>query len=61
MNQLLITLTRTHRLPDPEPLPEIMEPPRQAWLAGLVCGGCLGGVICTALTVLFLEAVGRLS
>jgi len=60
MNFLTIALTRINKLPPPEPLPDAMEPPRAAWLAGLGYGFCLGGGICTALTVLFLEFIGRL-
>jgi hypothetical protein len=60
MNMLTIAWTRVNKLPPPEPLPDAMEPPREAWLAGLLNGFCLGGGIFTCLTVVFLEAIGRL-
>lgn len=60
MRFLTIAWTSFNKLPDPEPLPDAMEPPRSAWLAGLGYGFALGGTICTVLVVFFLQAIGRL-
>ena len=61
MNQILITRTTSRPLPPPEPLPEIVEPPRAAWLAGLANGCALGGTIGATSMYLFLLAIGRVA
>lgn len=61
MNQILITRTTSRPLPPPEPLPEIVEPPREAWLAGLANGFFIGAVVgCTSMYLL-LWAIGRVA
>lgn len=61
MNQLLLTITRSKRLEPPQPLPDAMEPPREAWLAGLANGFFLGAAIGAAGMYLLLAAIGRLA
>lgn len=60
MNALHITFTRTARMPAPEPLPEITETPRQAFLAGWWGGILVGMVLGAGVMVLVLHALGRL-
>lgn len=59
MIQLNLTTTRARALPPPQPLPEITEPPRSAFLAGWWGGICCGCVIGMGLMLLFLQATGR--
>lgn len=60
MNSITIVSTATKSIPKPEPLPEIVETPRQAFLAGWWGGICCGIVLGTGATVFFLQAIGRL-
>lgn len=60
MNFLTIAFTSARRLPEPEPLPEIVETPRAAFLAGW-WGGIMTGAICGAVVMLvLLDQLGRL-
>jgi hypothetical protein len=59
MNQILITRTTSRQLPPPEALPDAMEPPREAWLAGLANGMALGATIGAASMYLLLDLIGR--
>lgn len=61
MSWLTVSFTRSPRLPAPEPLPEITETPRQAFLAGWWGGICVGSVIGAGLIVMALSAIGRLT
>ena len=58
---LTIALTRARRMPKPEPLPEITETPRQAFLAGWWGGICCGCVIGAVVGVMLFRAIGGLS
>lgn len=60
MSWLTICITRSRRLPEPQPLPEITETPRDAFLAGWWGGICTGCVIGAGLLVMWLSAAGRL-
>lgn len=60
MSWLTISFTRAPRLSAPEPLPEITETPRQAFLAGWWGGILVGMVLGAGLVVLALHAFGRL-
>ncbi|MCK9515642.1 MAG: hypothetical protein WCZ20_01290 [Hydrogenophaga sp.] len=60
MSWLTVSFTRAPRMPAPEPLPEIMEAPRDAFLAGWWGGICTGCVIGGGLVVMWLSATGRL-
>ncbi|MFN3494542.1 MAG: hypothetical protein ACK40L_08555 [Hydrogenophaga sp.] len=59
MLQLNLTTTRTRSLPPPQPLPEVTEPPRSAFLAGWWGGICCGSVIGMGSMLLLLKALGR--
>jgi hypothetical protein len=59
MNHITIIKTSFKKLADPEPLPEITESPRQAFLAGWWGGICTGCVIGACGLVALLSAFGR--
>lgn len=61
MNFLTITFTRIKRMAQPEPLPQITETPREAFLAGWWGGICIGCVIGGGLVVFLLQGLGRLA
>jgi len=61
MNQILITRTTARQLPPPTPLPEAMEEPRSAWLAGLANGIAMGATIGAAGMYLLLALIGRVA
>lgn len=52
MKQILVTFTRTHRLPMPKPLPVVTEQEAREWFSGLWHGVALGLVIGAAFGVL---------
>lgn len=57
---LPIALTRARRMPKPEPLPEITETPRQAFLAGWWGGICCGCMVGAGGAVLLMKSIGKL-
>lgn len=60
MNSITIVSTSTRRVPAPDPLPEIVETPRQAFLAGWWGGICCGSMIGACLMYVLLSVIGRL-
>lgn len=60
MNMLTIAFTRATRVPQPDPLPDITETPRQAFLAGWWGGICLGTIIGASLIYILLDTIGRI-
>jgi hypothetical protein len=60
MNMLTIAWTRIKKLPPPEPMPDAMEPPREAFLAGAIGGFCVGGLVGVLGTTALFQIIGRL-
>lgn len=60
MNLLTITFTSLKRIPQPEPLPDIIETPRQAFLAGWWGGICMGTICGASLIYILLDQIGRI-
>ena len=59
MNMLTIAFTSAKRMPDPAPLPEIVETPRQAFLAGWWGGIGIGVVLGACCMFALLSVLGR--
>lgn len=61
MIHINLTTTRFPRLAEPEPLPEVTEEARSAFLSGWWGGICVGIVIGMGLMVMLLQAMGRVA
>lgn len=59
MNMLTIAFTSAKRMPSPDPLPEIVETPRQAFLAGWWGGIGVGLITGACCMYLLLVLIGR--
>lgn len=58
MLHINLTTTRFHRLAEPEPLPEVTEEARSAFLSGWWGGICVGAVIGMGAGVMLLKSLG---
>lgn len=61
MNMLTIAFTRARRMREPEPLPDITETPREAFLAGWWGGICIGLVTGLSVGIVIAKYVWRLA
>jgi hypothetical protein len=58
---ITVAVTRAQRIDPPAPLPDVVETPRQAFLAGWWGGICCGALIGACAMYVLLSSIGRLS